>query len=322
MAALFQHDSECVNIVCCTDQKYLPLTVTMLSSLVQNRTPGTGLNLYIIHDIMDETLRHQADQYLSCEQVHCHWREVCLDDLYHHLDIPTTYSKISCHYYRLLTPYLLPQSAQKAIYLDVDLVILDDIVDLWQTPFNGHLICAVRDFLGTFGASILDPTAFGIDPAEKYFNSGVLLIDLAQWRAQDISKRVMACRLANEAMVQAGPHYSYDQFGLNIILHRQWQELDRRWNYPPGPGIEPLRHPAIAHYYGDIKPWKPKCDRAFRQHFIHHFTQIPAPIGAGLAALMDADSYRHFSHQCQTHTLVQLSRQVTRSDTALLNPVA
>ena len=76
-------------------------------------------------------------------------------------------------YYRLLTPIIL--DIDKIIYLDGDTIILKDLNEMYQLPFNDNYI------LG-----ILDTVRNGIDflgiKSEKYINSGVVLLNLEKIR--------------------------------------------------------------------------------------------------------------------------------------------
>jgi lipopolysaccharide biosynthesis glycosyltransferase len=261
-----------IHIVCCSDEQYMPLTATMLMSLVRNHTSHELLNVYIINNGVSQATQHNIDNLFSSENIVINWLPVDPKQIPSILEISDQYENISCHYYRLLTPYLLSQKITKVLYLDVDLVILKDISELWKIDFNNHIVAATQDFLESCGNAISNCIELGIDPRAKYFNSGVLLIDLKKWREQDISKKVIRCRLSNEEAVRASSHYSYDQFGLNIILVNQWHVLAPQWNYSPGPEKSDIS-PSIVHYYGDVKPWKPKCKEEFRQHFVHYLNQ-------------------------------------------------
>jgi lipopolysaccharide biosynthesis glycosyltransferase len=263
-----------IHIVCCSNENYIPLTATMLMSLARNHKSDELLNVYIINNGISDLNKQTIEDLPFGEGLAIHWSEIDPQAIPSILEIPERYTSIPCHYYRLLMPYLLPKSVTKAIYLDVDLIILSDISELWNLDFQDNIVWATQDFLGYCGNAIPNCFELGINPNAKYFNSGVLLVDLEKWREQNISKKVIACRFSNEEAVVAAKYYSHDQFGLNVILVDQWQELDPLWNYSPGPGSSELT-PFIVHYYGDVKPWNQKCKEEFRQHFIDYLNQTP-----------------------------------------------
>lgn len=83
-------------------------------------------------------------------------------------------------YLRLSMGSLLPESVERALYLDCDVLAFDDVTRLWHTDLQGRTLAAVGN-LGHQGTS-----------ESLYFNSGVLLIDLKQWRSSGVEKKLMA----------------------------------------------------------------------------------------------------------------------------------
>ena len=59
----------------------------------------------------------------------------------------------------------------------------------------------------------------------KYLNSGVLLIDLAAWRAKSIERKVLAALRGPRPWLQW-----HDQSLLNSVLRGSWQELSPSFN--------------------------------------------------------------------------------------------
>jgi lipopolysaccharide biosynthesis glycosyltransferase len=90
----------------------------------------------------------------------------------------------------------------------------------------------------------------------RYFNAGVLLIDLDKWRSLRIMEKSMT-------YLQLRPDTPYaDQDALNVACDGQWKELREQWNYqtlyhhpPSGPAMLPANAQVIHFITGD-KPWK------------------------------------------------------------------
>ncbi len=90
----------------------------------------------------------------------------------------------------------------------------------------------------------------------KYFNAGVLLINLKKWREEHIKNKVIEFIKTNSARIKF-----CSQDPLNAILHDKWLQLDPKWNFMPHltyPGLKNIK-PAIIHYAGLKKPWKANC---------------------------------------------------------------
>ena len=99
----------------------------------------------------------------------------------------------------------------------------------------------------------------GIPEGELYFNSGVMLLDVAAWRKEGYGQQVVAC-------VEKGNFRHHDQDGLNKVFYRNWQALPppvftlpvkvlkkSRWR---NLALEALERPAVFHWAGRYKPWE------------------------------------------------------------------
>ena len=100
----------------------------------------------------------------------------------------------SATYFRLLIEELLPEDLDRVLYLDSDTIINKDLSELWQTDLRGAPLGAIQDpAIVTIGTveGIENYAALGLKGEERYFNAGVLLIDLKQFRAERISEQVL-----------------------------------------------------------------------------------------------------------------------------------
>lgn len=169
-------------------------------------------------------------------------------------------------YLRFLAPEVLDDSISRVIYLDCDLIVLDDLHQLWMVDLHGHAVGAVAecDWMGASTENRL--TRLGIPRDHVYVNSGVLLMDLTRWRHEMLADRLF--RFVREK----GPELPYlDQDALNAVLPTQISLLDRRWNVQAmffGRWFRKAmrqdyeatrnarRNPGIVHYTTASKPWQ------------------------------------------------------------------
>ncbi len=85
--------------------------------------------------------------------------------------------------YRLLAGIVLPQSVHKLIYLDADTIVHMDIARLWNEGVGENGLAAIDEISATQGNPAPQPLVeTGEIPRDRYFNSGVMLIDLDKWR--------------------------------------------------------------------------------------------------------------------------------------------
>lgn len=254
-----------MHIAMCADFGFaLPMSVSLAS--LDAALSGRDVRVHIVHPGFSESLRARITAPLSTLKVS--WLTVDEGDLGGAFYSPFLSDAAN---YRLLLDQLLPADVTRVLYLDGDTIIVDSLVELYQTDLQGNVIAAVRDSNVPWAASMMGSPwrEIGLDPSSPYFNSGMMLIDLARWREESIGKRAL------ELLQTFKPHWG-DQDSLNAILEHQWLELPMRWNvqtadftgYCPGWALwrdkveQAIADPALIHYTGLDKPW-------------HHGTQHP-----------------------------------------------
>lgn len=178
-------------------------------------------------------------------------------------------------YLRLLVPAALPSDVRRVLYLDCDTMCTNDLTPLFDVDLGGKPIGAVRDAINR---RLLDMGGIPglahyrhLDPQALYFNSGVLLIDVARWQECEVTERSLAY-LARHAHELRFP----DQDALNYALYGNWLRLPRKWNDLMAWRLEPvfggkLSDSAIIHTAGPKKPWQPSFPRgAVRNLYWRH----------------------------------------------------
>jgi len=181
---------------------------------------------------------------------------------------------------------LLPPDVQRCIKVDCDLVVRRDLSELWNTDIQGHTVGAVLN--GDARDCAAHQQRLGLSEP-RYFNAGVLLVDLVRWREREVGPRAL------EAAAEVGPELIlHDQDALNLTLQEDWLSLPHHWNsWVIVPHLR-AEDRAVFHYMGAPKPWHADYDRPFRDHFFHHLDRTPfrgwrpwnpAGVGARLSRL-------------------------------------
>ncbi len=172
-------------------------------------------------------------------------------------------------YTRLWVSDFFPVEAERVLYLDVDMVVVSSIGPLWNVDLDGALLGTV-DIPG----SDRGVTRLGMRAEDGYFNAGVLVIDLRQWRETRAGNTVLDYVRANPERVL------YDQDALNACFHDHRMRLDYRWNVISPFYREPLalplgreeieavrREARIIHFNGALKPWSYFCDHPRKDEY-------------------------------------------------------
>ncbi|CAK9185812.1 unnamed protein product [Ilex paraguariensis] len=162
---------------------------------------------------------------------------------------------------------LLEPCVGRVIYLDSDLVVVDDISKLWTTNLGTKTIGAPEychaNFTKYFTENFWSDRKFAGIFAERnpcYFNSGVMVIDLVKWRSFGYTKRIerwMEIQKTNR-IYELG---SLPPFLLVFAGHVA--PIGHQWNQH-GLGGDNVRgscrdlHPgpvSLLHWSGSGKPW-------------------------------------------------------------------
>ncbi|WDR07125.1 glycosyltransferase family 8 protein [Devosia rhodophyticola] len=172
-------------------------------------------------------------------------------------------------YARLLLDRLIDPSIERVVYLDCDVLVRAPIEQLYDVDLGDCAIGAVRDTMGGFitGGRDLAHNGEIFDIADPYFNSGVIVIDIAKWREADIGSRIDGL-LADGTMDKL----YFDQDILNLIFVNKWQQLPARWNTIDARGAHEGMDVALLHYTGPSKPWNLISTVAYRRFYRHVMT--------------------------------------------------
>ena len=123
-------------------------------------------------------------------------------------------------YGRIFLGSMLPRSTVRCLYLDCDMIVCDSLDALWNWDMEGCTVAAVQDTVG-----MKAKTDVGLLPDEKYFNSGLLLIDLEKWRR--IKAEETCLRFITD---HNGSVTHHDQGVLNGIFHQDVSILPLDYN--------------------------------------------------------------------------------------------
>jgi lipopolysaccharide biosynthesis glycosyltransferase len=172
-------------------------------------------------------------------------------------------------YTRIWLTEFFPPTVDRVLYLDADIVVVGSIAPLWRTDLGGELMGAVDIPGSDQGVRLL-----GMRLEEGYFNAGVLLIDLAVWRASRAEQIVIHYIRTHPERLE------YDQDALNACFRRVTKRLDYKWNVIRPFFREPLALPLeraeieavrrdalIIHFNGGSKPWSYFCDHPRRAEY-------------------------------------------------------
>ena len=264
-----------INIASVTDSDFVDVLMTSYVSILENNLDDE-FHFYVIDDKLTQ---NDKDYLQQLPKIYGNLKKITfikVNNKYYKkasLDAPTSAVKENT-YYKIELPLLVPVS--RLLYLDADTICCGSISKLWKTNLHGKPAGAVED--GGYGFAAPVPSrnyrsisAIGnfnkIAPGNdgNYFNGGLILFDIPKWKAQHLTEKT------RKIVADKGKDLLWqDQDALNVILNRNWQMLDPKYNvqshtvkgevknrYPQRRKLElaALQNPVIIHYTEWNKPW-------------------------------------------------------------------
>ncbi|MBO9590416.1 glycosyltransferase family 8 protein [Devosia sp.] len=202
------------------------------------------------------TVEHRADLERIREEFPVELRWYDLDQSAMFQDIakrmPENKRLSNIVYARLMIDRLVAPDVERILYLDCDMLVREDVAFFFNLDLEGNSIAAVRDSIGALitGRRDLKENRDIFDPADYYFNAGMVFIDIAKWREADVIGR-MEEAYASGIMQRI----YYDQDLLNLVFKGKWLKLPWRWNVIDARHAHDGVDPAILHYTAERKPW-------------------------------------------------------------------
>ena len=237
------------HVVMACDEGYAVPLATSIRSIVDANRGNQELNIVIVTSEFSTHLKTKVTSSLTSASTSVNWVHVDLSAFAQFSTRPYL-SKMT--YARLLLPDVLPRGVSRALYLDTDVLVLDDLTALWTLDLQGAVVAAVPDIDSQTNADRLRSDLKADSPV--YFNAGVLLVDIERWREQQISEKALQ-------YLQANPHtFNAEQDALNVVCSGCWRPIDERWNWQTfdeaaGAVYSAATRASIIHFVGPFKPW-------------------------------------------------------------------
>ena len=257
--------SEPWHVAFCADEAYAEPLLVAAGSLLKHSPADLPIVFWLVDGGVEKATQRRIEACLLAlggSRLTLHWRSAgaAKGPLFHHLHFKPA------NYLRLSLAELLPESVSKVLYLDCDTLTVGDPSPLFLHATGGNPVAAARDLCGTLDNPLaqLSPhlPRLGLAPSAPYFNSGVLVMDLARWRAEGLGPAILDFCLRRPELL-----FLVDQNALNIFLHGRITELPFRYNHQfpyhrirSGEWKIPLYEPpaeaaVLYHFVSEQKPW-------------------------------------------------------------------
>ena len=262
------------NILCATDDNYIPYCGIMLTSLFE-KNKDLSFEVYIIC----ETLSHKNAERLGLLAKHYNTKIHIIyinNNTFKDCPIRTGDHISIAAYYRLIAADVLPDKLDKILYLDCDMIVNSNIKELYDYDIEKYAFGAIIDEDYLNGAKY---ERLKYDKSFSYINSGVILFNLEYWRKNRLAKKCLDYISEYPERIKF-----HDQDTLNAVLHKEMRLLPLKYNFQTGflykshkleqrfidEINESLYSPGIIHYTGPNKPWLKGSKHPFAKRYMHY----------------------------------------------------
>lgn len=264
-----------MNILLTLDQNYLlPLRVLLTSLFVNN--PGETFDIYVVSDGFTPE-DHESIASL-CTRHQAHYHPLTADERWFD-GAPTLRYYSRAMYYRLLAARILPESLDRILYLDPDMLVIGRVKPLYETDMGENLYaaCIHRGLVDL--STPVNKIRLSTYDTEGYFNSGMLLMNLSRIREHVQPRAIFDFVQENRALLVLP-----DQDVLNGLYGQHILALDEQlYNYDVRKFREyrlassgehdaawVMENTVILHFCGKRKPWKQRSNSRFFMLYAHY----------------------------------------------------
>lgn len=250
-----------------SDDNYLPFLAVSIRSLIENASPDYDYCIHILNNGLNE---RRLAPILDMQRENVQIRPVdvshAIAPIAEKLNLRDYYT--ASIYFRLFIASMFPQYHQ-AIYLDADIAVNGDVSGLYNIPLGQRILGVIPDDVVASHRDFRRYAEEGLGiPYRRYFNSGVLLMNLDQFRLQQIERKFVY--LLNTY------HFDTicpDQDYLNVLCRDRVLYLDKGWNKM---SIDDRYNgvPNLVHYNMFYKPWQYK-NIVYQEYFWKYAAMTP-----------------------------------------------
>ncbi|HAU87467.1 MAG TPA: hypothetical protein DCW90_18875 [Lachnospiraceae bacterium] len=275
-----------IPIAMATDNNYTHVTLVSIASALENADTDTKLKFYIMvpGDFSEDNKR-------KIQKVNDSFKNGEIEIINMGDSFKEFYKGIwgATMYYRLKLPSILKNEA-KCIYLDGDTLVLKDLNDMYNLDISEYYVAGTPDGFRNrkkYGKRIKIPDM------NDYINSGVILLNLAKMREDNIENKFYKL-LTSELKNTYSPIFAFpDQDTINVACHGKILDLPFKYgalslclssyneNHFKGiiskeDWLIEKKDIAIIHFAGRYKPWNDSKSpfRNMWEKYEHDLTEI------------------------------------------------
>jgi len=257
-----------IDLAIAFDQNYIAPFYALITSIFENNR-GNKLTIHAIVSGLSEENKSNISNYAIKNSSEINFYTIDEQTVSQYVLTSTWTSAV---YYRLYFPLMVPDSVNRLLYLDTDTIVVNNLAPLYATDLELYPVGAIYD------TWVKTAPHLGITEEGQYFNSGVLLIDIQQWKTQQVSEKAFAFLSAHPEKIKF-----VDQDALNAVLINNWKKLESKYNLmyssiPEGMSKKEMNafilDKVIIHFTLQ-RPWYLLCKNRLRELYFYYLQKSP-----------------------------------------------
>lgn len=256
---------ETINIVFSADNNYAQFMGVALCSLFENKKDNYLIDVYVL----DGGVSNKNKEKLKILENKYNFKIIYIKiDISFFKDFFISDHITQATYYRIMMPELLP-NLKKILYLDCDIIVLGDIYELYNINIDNYFFAAVEE-------PVTDrQKELGMPINTKYFNAGIMLINLKKWQEFNVSKKLIDFIKNNSKKLKY-----WDQDAMNAILYNKWLNIHSKNNYTTLLTRNSISKTekddiSIIHYTEMLKPWNYLSKHPLKKEYFYYLSKTP-----------------------------------------------
>lgn len=264
--------TKAMNIVFSINDCFAPQLAVTISSILMHSNKEDCFNFYVLEDGVSDENKAKIDELKNIKPFKITYLPLDKNDFANyplavHLKVVT--------YFRLRIPSLL--NFDRALFLDTDIIVRKSLSELYNTDLGNCYAAVIEDMIFTepkLGDFLLEKLEL-----KKYFNAGVMLMNLNKMRDDRIEEKCIEFIKTHPEKITYA-----DQCTLNNVLKENVKFLDYKWNFQYNNSslkqINKLynKHKseiAILHFACQYKPWSRNRRHRFSSEWLWYLSKTP-----------------------------------------------
>ena len=262
-----------IHICFAADDRYAPHAAALVVSIMSNKSQSEEITFYFLSD---KTSQHVQETFRKMSQQWGFTLHIIggSDELLK--DFPL-YNQSRAPYLRILMDRMLPQSLDKVLYLDCDIIVATSLSPLWETDISEKYAAVVAEAVRVAHMPVDGP----------YFNSGMMLLNLKKYREENMAEKVISWGKTHPDRVRFADQCMFNgAFQGNVVyLPCKWNvfgswllDLHIQNGFVSLPYLlqdiqKAEKDPGIVHFLS--KPWVPEGKHACRNLYWKYAKKTP-----------------------------------------------